>query len=95
MANGGVPLDSQIAGMVLRTFQQLSPTNTPVELSEQEIQVLRRISKGMTVKTAANDMGLSPHTVDNYVRRAFEKLHVQSLPAAVAAAIRSGLLEIE
>ena len=95
VANGGVPLDSQIAGMVLRTFQQLSPTNTPVELSEQEIQVLRRISKGMTVKTAANDMGLSPHTVDNYVRRAFEKLHVQSLPAAVAAAIRSGLLEIE
>jgi DNA-binding NarL/FixJ family response regulator len=95
VASGGVPLDPLIAGMVLQTFQQLSPACTPIVLSDQEIQVLCRISKGMTVKKAAQDMKLSSHTVDNYVRRAFEKLHVQSLPAAVAAAIRNGLLEAE
>ena len=31
---------------------------------------------------------------DQYLLRSFEKLHVNSLPAAVAVAIRSGLLEL-
>jgi len=93
VAEGGVPLDPQIAGLVLQAFQQLPPKSESFELSDQETEVLRRIAKGMTKKTTAHDMGLSLHTVDNYLRRAFEKLHVQSLPAAVAAAIRSGLLE--
>ncbi len=95
VAKGGVPLDPQIAGMVLHAFQQLSPLSRHIELSEQETEVLRRIAKGMTKKEAANDMGLSLHTVDQYIRRAFEKMHVQSLPAAVATAIRSGLLDMQ
>jgi len=94
VAEGGVPLDPQIAGMVLQAFQQLPPKSENIELSDQETEVLRRIAIGMTKKSAAQDMGLSIHTVDQYLRRAFEKLHVQSLPAAVAAAIRSGLLEL-
>jgi DNA-binding NarL/FixJ family response regulator len=94
VAEGGVPLDPQIAGMVLQAFQKLTATITRIELSEQETEVLRRIANGMTKKAVAHDMELSLHTVDNYLRRVFEKLHVQSLPAAVAAAIRSGLLEL-
>jgi len=93
VAEGGVPLDPQIAGLVLQTFHKLTATIARIELSEQETEVLRRIAKGMTKKAVAHDMGLSLHTVDNYLRRVFEKLHVQSLPAAVAAAIRSGLLD--
>lgn len=94
VAEGGVPLDPQIAGMVLQAFQKLTATITRIELSEQETEVLRRIANGMTKKAVAHDMELSLHTVDNYLRRVFEKLHVQSLPAAVAAAIRSGLLDL-
>jgi DNA-binding NarL/FixJ family response regulator len=94
VAEGGVPLDPQIAGLFLQAFQQLPHKSRSIELSEQETEVLRRIAKGMTKKEVAHDMGLSLHTVDNYLRRVFEKLHVQSLPAAVAAAIRSGLLDL-
>jgi DNA-binding NarL/FixJ family response regulator len=94
VAEGGVPLDPQIAGLVLQAFQQLPQKRESIGLSEQETEVLRRIAKGMTKKEVAQDMSLSLHTVDNYLRRAFEKLHVQSLPAAVAAAIRSGLLDL-
>ena len=93
VAEGGVPLDPQIAGLVLQAFQKFTPTSARIELSEQETEVLRRIEKGMTKKETAYNMGLSQHTVDQYLRRTFEKLHVQSLPAAVTAAIRSGLLE--
>ena len=93
VAQGGVPLDPQIAGMVLQAFQHLSRTGERTDLSDQETAVLRRIADGMTKKEAAHDMKLSLHTVDQYLRRTFEKLHVRSLPAAVATAIRSGLLD--
>ncbi len=92
VAQGGVPLDPQIAGMVLQAFQHLSRTGERIDLSDQETAVLRRIANGMTKKEVAQDMKLSLHTVDQYLRPAFDKLHVQSLPTAVAAAIRSGLL---
>lgn len=94
VAEGGVPLDPQIAGLVLQAFQQIPAKTLSIELSEQEAQVLRRIAQGMTKKEVASNMGLSQHTVDQYLRRAFDKLHVQSLPAAVAVAIRGGLLEL-
>jgi DNA-binding NarL/FixJ family response regulator len=94
VAEGGVPLDPQIAGMVLENFRAHSPTAKEIELSDREADVLLRIAEGMTKVQAADDMGLSVHTVDQYLRRAFEKLHVRSLPAAVAAAIRAGHLKI-
>ncbi len=94
VAEGGVPLDPLIAGMVLENFRGNSPPSNEIELSEREADVLRRIAEGMTKVQAADDMNLSVHTVDQYLRRAFEKLHVRSLPAAVAAALRAGLLEL-
>jgi len=94
VAEGGVPLDPQIAGMVLESFQKIPPSRECIVLSEQETEVLKRIATGMTKKEVAYDMALSQHTVDQYLRRSFEKLHVNSLPAAVAVAIRSGLLEL-
>jgi DNA-binding NarL/FixJ family response regulator len=94
VAEGGVPLDPQIAGMVLENFRAHSPPAKEIELSDREADVLLRIAEGMTKVQAADDMGLSVHTVDQYLRRAFEKLHVRSLPAAVAAAIRAGHLKI-
>lgn len=94
MTAGGVTLDPQIAGMVLETFQRLSPTPTRVELSEREAGVLSGIARGKTRKEVAGELGLSHHTIDQYLRRAFDKLHVHSLPAAVSAAIRQGLLNL-
>ena len=72
VADGGVPLDPQIAGMVLDTFQRLAPKSVPIELSDREADVLRRIAEGMTKKEVADDLDLSLHTVDQYLRRAFE-----------------------
>lgn len=95
VAEGGVPLDPQIAGMVLENFRAQVPPAKEVELSDREADVLLRIAEGMTKVQTADDMGLSVHTVDQYLRRAFEKLHVRSLPAAVAAAIRAGHLRMQ
>jgi DNA-binding NarL/FixJ family response regulator len=95
VAEGGVPLDPQIAGMVLENFRAAIVTPSKIELSERETEVLRLVADGYTKAQAADAMGLSVHTVDQYLRRAFDKLHVRSLPAAVAAAIRGGMIDVE
>ena len=91
---GGTPLDPQIAGMVLRTFQKLSPIAEEDKLAPREKEILQLVARGMTKQQVADELEISPHSVSGYLRRAFDKLHVHSLPAAVSAAIRRGLLDL-
>lgn len=91
---GGTPLDPQIAGMILNTFQKLSPIVDSESLSPRECEVLELSARGLSRKEVASDLNLSIHSVTEYTRRIFEKLHVHSLPAAISAAIRRGLLDL-
>jgi DNA-binding NarL/FixJ family response regulator len=43
-------------------------------LSEREVQVLSQISRGLTHGQIATRLGISPHTVDTYVKRIRAKL---------------------
>jgi DNA-binding NarL/FixJ family response regulator len=45
-------------------------------LSSREVQVLRQISRGLTHGQIATRLGISPHTVDTYVKRIRAKLGV-------------------
>jgi DNA-binding NarL/FixJ family response regulator len=45
-------------------------------LSRREVQVLRQISRGLTHGQIATRLGISPHTVDTYVKRIRAKLGV-------------------
>jgi DNA-binding NarL/FixJ family response regulator len=47
-------------------------------LTARELQVVQYAAKGKTNKVIANELGLSEHTVKNYLFRAFEKLGVSS-----------------
>jgi DNA-binding NarL/FixJ family response regulator len=91
--SGGTPLDPQIAGMVLDTFQKLRPIAEEETLAPREREVLQLVARGFTKQKIGDELGISPHSVSGYLRRAFDKLHVHSLPAAVSAAIRRGLLD--
>lgn len=91
---GGTPLDPKIAGMILQTFRQLSPIPEAEELSPREREVLQLSAKGLTRKEIASDLELSEHSVTEYIKRSFDKLHVRSLPAAVSEAIRRGFLDL-
>lgn len=57
------------------------PAPTPVtlpdgHLSDRETQVLRQISRGLTHGQITTRLGISPHTVDTYVKRIRAKLGV-------------------
>jgi DNA-binding NarL/FixJ family response regulator len=92
--SGGTPLDPKIAGMILQTFRQLSPIPEAESLSKRECEVLQLSAKGLTRQEIADELKLSPHSITEYIKRSFDKLHVRNLPAAVSEAIRRGFLDL-
>jgi DNA-binding NarL/FixJ family response regulator len=74
-----------------------TPTSTPepterpdisgYHLSEREEQVLRQIARGLTHGQIATRLGISPHTVDTYVKRIRAKLGVGNKAELTRAAL--------
>lgn len=63
-------------------------------LSIRERTVLEGVARGATVETIADELGLSPHTVRNHLRRAMVHLGVHRRLDAVIAAASAGLIEL-
>lgn len=61
--------------------------STDFPLSEREEQVLRLIAHGLTHQQIATRLGISPHTVDTYVKRIRSKLGVGNKAELTRAAL--------
>lgn len=59
-----------------------------VHLSPREQTVLECLAKGLTYKQIAGQLQISIDTIRTYLRRIYEKLHVQSRTEAVAKYLR-------
>ena len=82
---GGSPMSSSIARKVVQSFQRKTAKAEAIEeLSKRENEVLELLAQGHTYKEIAASMGVSLHTVNTYIRRIYEKLHVHSRAQAVA-----------
>ena len=93
VANGGASLDPGIAKYVLETFtgkEQGVGEETGI-LTAREMEVLSLVAEGFAKKQICEKLGISYNTVDIHVRHIYEKLEVQSGPAAVGKAYRTGL----
>ena len=66
---------------------------TSQHLSEREQQVLRQISKGLTHGQIATRLGISPHTVDTYVKRIRAKLGLGNKAELTRAALLGRAVE--
>jgi two-component system, NarL family, nitrate/nitrite response regulator NarL len=62
-------------------------------LSPREREILTRFTAGETVPTVARSIHLSPSTVKTHVAHLYEKLGVSDRAAAVAVAMRRGLID--
>ena len=60
-------------------------------LSRKEREVMRCFVSGLTAYSTAVELGVSPHTVDTYVRRIYAKFGVHSRAAAVAIYVQSNV----
>jgi DNA-binding NarL/FixJ family response regulator len=83
---GGSPMSSNIARKVVQSFRQSpQPPLPPGEaLSPREQEVLDLLAGGYLYKEISERLGISVPTVNTYVRRVYEKLHVRSRGQAVA-----------
>ena len=82
---GGSPMSSSVARKVVRAFQRAPAAAPEIErLSERERQVLDLLARGQFYKEIADNLAIAKNTVHTYIRRIYEKLHVQSRMAAVA-----------
>jgi DNA-binding NarL/FixJ family response regulator len=82
---GGAPMSTSIARIVVKSFQSKHSHDAEVEgLSEREQQVLEGLAQGFIYKQIADQLNVSIHTVRNYIRRIYEKLHVRTSAEAVA-----------
>lgn len=81
-------LTAGLAGEIRKRAQPAGPS-----LSTREREVLRMIAAGQTVPAIARALFLAPSTVKTHVQRLYEKLGVGDRAAAVAEAMRRGLLE--
>ncbi|HLH56545.1 MAG TPA: response regulator transcription factor [Verrucomicrobiae bacterium] len=83
--HGGSPMTSNIARKVVQSFGQARAVSSSAEeLSHREKEVLELLAQGYLYKEIAEKMNVSIPTVNTYVRRVYEKLHVRSRGQAVA-----------
>ncbi|HKW31216.1 MAG TPA: response regulator transcription factor [Verrucomicrobiae bacterium] len=82
---GGSPMSAPIARKVVQSFKAApAHGDDAMDLSPRERSVLDRLAGGLAYKQIADELEVSIHTVRNYIRRIYEKLHVHTRTEAVA-----------
>ena len=92
VARGETVLSPEIQGGLAAQIQLRESEDRPV-LSPREQEVLRLIADGDSAPQIARQLHLSPSTVKTPLQSLYEKLGVSDRAAAVATAMRAGLLE--
>ena len=86
--DGGAPMSTQIARMVVQSFQR----KTTTLISEREKEVLNELCQGKSYKMIADTLFISEETVRRHLKNIYKKLHVGSKSEAVAKAIKERLV---
>lgn len=84
---GEVPCDSKVSGGLLRELRarrQQAVEPLPEPLTRREFDVLRLLTRGLSNKEIARQLGLSEATVKNHVHEILSKLNVRRRAQAIA-----------
>lgn len=88
---GGAAMTPSIALKVMRYFNN-QPIAKDYNLSLKETETLKYLAQGLSYKMIADQMGIAYFTVNNHVKKIYEKLQVHSLGEAVAMAHKEKLV---
>ena len=92
VARGRTVLSQELQGCVAEEIRLRAPHARPV-MTERERETLRLIAEGLSAPAIGNVLHLSTATVKTHLQHIYEKLGVSERAAAVAEAMRRGLLE--
>ena len=88
---GGAGMSPSIALKVMRYFNKQSILPA-YKLTIKESEVLKFLGHGLSYKMIADEMGISYFTVNNHIKKIYEKLHVHSLGEALSLAHKDKLI---
>lgn len=96
ISQGEPPLSPSIARRVMAYFANKAKPRVDanlinVSLTDRESEVLLRVAKGYTLPEIGVQLGLSRHTIADYVKQIYRKLNVSSRAEAALEAQRLGL----
>ncbi|MBN1669165.1 MAG: response regulator transcription factor [Anaerolineales bacterium] len=96
LSGGEAAITRKTAARLMSGFQNLAqpPEETPYQLTEREMQMLRWMGQGYSNKAIAEQLFISENTVKYHIRNILQKLNVQNRTEAVALALREGLLDL-
>ena len=93
VARGGTALAPEVQAGLAAQVQERERADRPPQLTARELEVLQLISEGLSAPDIGRRIHLSPTTVKSHLHKLYEKLGVSDRAAAVAEAMRRGLLE--
>lgn len=91
-ARGETVIAPQFAAGIASEIQLREANDRPA-LTERESEVLRLLAEGRTAQRIGDELHLSEATIKTHLHNLYEKLDVSDRAAAVARAMRWGLLE--
>lgn len=92
VARGETVLPAELHGGLVEQIRARRSDRRP-GLSEREIEILRAVADGSSAAEIAASLNLAESTVKTHLTRIYDKLGVSERAAAVAQAIRSGLID--
>jgi len=86
--NGGAPMSSNIARMVVQSFQR----NTDSPLTPRETEVLELLAKGKSYTLIADELFVHKETIKSHIKNIYFKLQVNSKADAIEKALKERLI---
>ncbi|MDQ2658488.1 MAG: response regulator transcription factor [Bacteroidota bacterium] len=88
ITQGGAPMSSRIARMVIENFR----VNPDSPLTRRESQILSLISQGKTYTEIADELSISKETSKTHIRNIYQKLQVKTKSEALKKATNNRLI---
>jgi DNA-binding NarL/FixJ family response regulator len=93
VVSGGAYVSSGLAERMVLTLNGAQETPRHTQLSDRELDILRRLAAGRRPTDIASDLHLSIKTVSTYKSRILDRLQLSSTAALIRYAMQHGLVD--
>jgi DNA-binding NarL/FixJ family response regulator len=95
---GGYYFSPKIAGYMAQDFLQARTSKEPppltTALSRRQMEILKRISQGLTEKEIAFQLNISPNTVHVHINNIMKKVDIHNKAGLIKYAIKLGIVQL-
>lgn len=88
-------LCTKVVNILIEDEKEHAGNCEPTNLTPREIEIVKLVASGLKTKDIAEQLHLSPHTVNTHRKNILKKLDLSSGSELVLYAVRTGLIETE